>query len=276
MVIKVNSFKELVNSIEKDSDIRLVDDIVCPTAFAGLFVGQQQLFIGEFDGNGHCIKGLDVRSGKEKRVGFFSGIGEAGVVKNVEIVGARVSGSSNVGVVAGECHGELRNVSIKSSVVEGSKCVGGVVGKLCFDAEVSEVATDQVTVDGDSIVGGLVGKASSGGCIEKATIDHGTVIGGCTKESNRTGGLIGVNLGTIQECEISARLISKGGYMGGVVALNKGTVYAVEFTGGFVGGTDNVGAICGENQTVVYGCEYECEFEERDIIRHDLEENALF
>lgn len=94
-------------------------------------------FTGNYDGNGYTISNLFIDREETNSVGLFGVIGLEGVVQNVRIVGANVTGQRGVGTVAGRIRGESDDTK-----VEGSSAVNG-------------------TVTGHAVVGGLVGGNNS-------------------------------------------------------------------------------------------------------------------
>lgn len=86
-------------------------------------------FGGVFDGGGHAISGIFVKS-ESDNVGFFSVILSTGTVKNLEITASCIySSSKSVGTVAGKNIGAISSVSVSNSVISScSDFAGGIVG----------------------------------------------------------------------------------------------------------------------------------------------------
>jgi|GEM_PF-2295097 len=101
-------------------------------------------FKGEFDGNGHTIKGLNfyrqysgsiggVPAGvelwwKNISVGLFKHIGGAGRVHDLTLQDVNVTGAVKVGGIAGVNEGSIERVKVNGTV-KGSKQIGGIVGE---------------------------------------------------------------------------------------------------------------------------------------------------
>jgi hypothetical protein len=85
-------------------------------------------FTGSFDGQGHTITGLTINRSSTDDVGLFGIVGTGGVVQNVRLVNAIVSGQNNVGGLAGFNKGTVSN-SYATGSVSGVSNVGGLVGK---------------------------------------------------------------------------------------------------------------------------------------------------
>jgi hypothetical protein len=111
-------------------------------------------FTGIFDGQGHEIRDLFINCPGENGVGLFGYVDVGGVIQNVGVVNASVTGGDYVGGLAGEnLIGSLSNC-YSSGNVTGEKSVGGLVGtnqgsvRDCYSSG---------NVTGEEHVGGLAG-----------------------------------------------------------------------------------------------------------------------
>jgi hypothetical protein len=84
-------------------------------------------FTGSFDGQGYQISDLFINRPDEDEVGLFGCVGEAGVINDVEVVNAAVTGKQYVGGLVGNNSGTVSN-SYFSGSVNGDQCLGGLVG----------------------------------------------------------------------------------------------------------------------------------------------------
>lgn len=84
-------------------------------------------FTGSFDGQGYQISDLFVNRPDEDEVGLFGCVDEAGVINNVEVVNAVVTGKHYVAGVVGNNSGTLGS-SYFSGSVTGERGIGGLVG----------------------------------------------------------------------------------------------------------------------------------------------------
>jgi len=142
-------------------------------------------FIGSLNGAGRIISSLNIAKSGVTNVGLFGVIGATGTVANVGLSGGAVTGSVNVGALAGTNQG----------TVSGSFATSAVVG--------------------DSSGGGLVGNNS--GAI-KDSYASGSVGG-----NNTMGGLAGTNTGSIATSYANGA-VSTGSAGGGLVATGNGSV----------------------------------------------------
>lgn len=99
----------------------------------------------------------------------------------------------------------------------------------------------------------LPGSSFSAGAVagwNEGTIENCHVVGGSVKGDACSGGIVGINKGTIRACSSSAT-VTTGGYNesrgGGIVGLNSGTILACYTTGSVNAGDGMEGAIAGEN-----------------------------
>jgi len=142
-------------------------------------------FTGTFDGNGHTISGPTIDRPEEDHVGLFRLVADRpqqGIIKNVGLEDADVTGNSTVGALAGSNRGLIRG-SYVTGKANGNEEIGGIVG-LNFGGIVRGSYV-RGNVSGNSVVGGLAG--TNVGSVEESYSTSG-VIG-----NEFTGGLVGKN-----------------------------------------------------------------------------------
>lgn len=189
-------------------------------------------FNGSFDGQGHEIRDLFVNRPDQDYVGLFAhiswvrSIDNVGVLENVGMVEADVTGSSQVGTLAGHNGGIVSN-SYCSGSVNGYERVGGLVG---WNQATLSNSYSGCSVNGSTRVGGLTGdnwyyRGIVGNCYST-----GRVTG-----SGKVGGLVGVNYyGNVTRCYSTGR-VAGSTQTGGLVGYNTATVsnsfWSVETSG---------------------------------------------
>ena len=124
----------------------------------GAFVHQQADhgilgFEGTFDGQGYEIRDLFINRPDEVAVGLFLGVGQKGVIKDIGVVNAIVSGNWCAGTLVGWNRGAVHD-SHSTGSVTGDNTVGGLVG-LNEGPVSNSYFTGSVT--GNYSVGGLMG-----------------------------------------------------------------------------------------------------------------------
>ncbi|ALG74230.1 hypothetical protein AL072_24980 [Azospirillum thiophilum] len=212
------------------------------TTYTNALVSQS--FSGTFAGLGNTISNLTVRAPETDNVGLFATIGSGGIVRDLTLTGATLSGKGSVGVLAGSNAGTVTRThvtgSVTGSVTGAAGKVGGLVGHNTGTIGQS-YATVAVTGSGSNI-GGLVGHNTG-------TISQSYVTGSVTGGSGSTGGFVGVNnvYGSITDSYTTAS-VTQGSSVGGFAGSNGGAAtiersYATGsilgqgryYTGGFVG-----------------------------------------
>lgn len=154
-----------------------------------------QGFTGVFNGQGYAIRYLFINRPDQDFVGLFADISwiryidNVGVVENVGVVDARVTGFSLVGALAGYNEGIVNN-SHSTGTVTGDSFVGGLVG--WNQATLSNSYSD-CSVTGDSRIGGLTGDNWYHRGIVSNCYSTGSVAG-----STQVGGLVGYNTATVR------------------------------------------------------------------------------
>ena len=237
-------------------------------------------YSGTFDGNGHTISGLYIKSTADDQ-GLFGRV-NGGTVKDLTVSG-NVSADWYVGGVVGRNNGGTVTGCIfsGSGSVSGSYYVGGVVGQN-FGGNVENCYNTGTVTGTDDYVGGVVGYNDVGGSVTNS-YNIGAVSGLDIGTGNRVGGVVGYNDGgTVKNCynigEVSGKIsvggvvgynissgnvencyntdsiTGSGGRVGGVVGDNRGTVTNCYNTGTVTGTDDYVGGVVGYNSGSVTNC----------------------
>jgi len=144
-------------------------------------------FIGSLDGGGYEIRDLFISRPDEDYVGLFAAVGEVGVVQNIGVVNADVTGRSSIGGLVGYGGGTVSN-SYSAGDLTGEEGVGGLVGLNAEGTVNNSYSTGRVTCE-QLGVGGLVG-ANNG------TVSNSYYSGNVTGKASG-GGLVGANSGTV-------------------------------------------------------------------------------
>lgn len=143
-------------------------------------------FTGEFDGNGFIIKNLTISRPNELYQGLFGYISSTGVITNLTLENAVVTGLSYVGSLAGTNLGTITKVystcSVKVTRTSSVSPAGGLVGLnkgTIIDGHTSG------SVTGYDNTGGLAGRQeygtiadSSSSCDVTGTYSTGGLVGG--------------------------------------------------------------------------------------------------
>jgi hypothetical protein len=178
-------------------------------------------FTGSFNGQGYEIRDLFINRPDENYVGIFTHISwiryidNVGVVENVGVVNADVTGSAQVGSLVGHNEGLVNN-SYSSGRVTGDSRVGGLVG---WNQATLSNSYSSCSVTGDSAVGGLVGDNWYYRGILSNSYSTGSVTG-----STQVGGLVGVNFYGNVTNSYSTSSVTGSTQVGGLVGHNKATV----------------------------------------------------
>ncbi|WP_395665341.1 beta strand repeat-containing protein [Methylocella sp.] len=207
-------------------------------------------FTGTFDGGGHKISNLGIYRPFTSNVGLFGYVGVGGVVKNIELAVASVTGYDRVGALVGTNAGLVENASASASVM-GQFHTGALVGwnsgsivnAASLSGAVSSPSASSTPV-GEVDLGGLVGR--NDGAIRQshaaATVSYGRDLNGAVGPW-RFGGLAGTNTGLIEGSDASGAVDVTPeaiGYdagatpfmAGGLVGRNDGVVRDSSATGG--------------------------------------------
>jgi len=165
-------------------------------------------FVGTFDGQGYEIRDLFINRPDEDAVGLFGPVGQGGVIKDIGVVNAAVTGERYVGIfgIVGS-GGRIEDIGVVNATVTGDYHVGGLAGWNLHGTVSNSYSSGSVT--GNYSVGGLVGAN------ERGTVSDSYSRGNVTGHED-VGGLVGVDYdGTVSDSfwdtETSGRATSVGG-----------------------------------------------------------------
>ena len=187
-------------------------------------------FKGTFDGNGRTISHLFMDRPDEDEVGLFGRVQE-GVVENVGLLSVNVTGKKYVGALVGyswkgTIDSDIRPPNSKTysrGIVTGEENVGGLVGNN-YDGTVNQCESSAEVFPASSAP---------------------------DEDRWRTGGLVGLNSGTVLHCDYNG-VVNGDRQVGGLVGMNERLVTIVghvEDCGGqySVNGNLEVGGVAGRN-----------------------------
>ncbi|MBQ7859247.1 MAG: hypothetical protein IJ347_03815, partial [Faecalibacterium sp.] len=252
----------------KGKTVKLAADITLTGGSESNPNWQVNNFSGTFDGQGHTISGVYVKSDNEY-AGLFGTVNSGAVVKNLRLENSRIEGTyageksrAGVGSIAGRNHGTIENVYSNATVINSKQMTGGIAGMATLAGE------NKITncwFDGTIQVAGSTGGILGGSYIAPALVEHCLFTGTIKVEAGTAiGGLVGFaqasnNSSTVETMIIrdslnagtftpgSGTIKQLGAVIGAVhakAALTVGNVYGVgEFADaryGWVGSTPTV------------------------------------
>ena len=153
-------------------------------------------FQGTFDGNNYTISGIRIYKDTYSH-GLFGWVASYGTVKHINLSNARITGSDNVGGIAGRLND---NASIEDCTVAANVCIHTMVTSTYHH-------------------GGVIGYITSGvvlRCISSAAL---TVADGVTN-CKKFGGIAGLNYGTITDCIADGAVVPDVKGRGAIVGYN--------------------------------------------------------
>lgn len=234
-------------------------------------------FTGTYDaGKGNIVDTNTKRSSEQYKImnwtlsksantncGLFAFVGAEGIVRNICIENAVITGKARVGAIAGNCLGQIISCHTTGSTANLSTAtttdtevhLGGVVGYLTEKGEVSYCSNAAAVVGSAGCIGGVVGMVM-------CDANNSPIISYCTNNGNVVsnsrspiGGVIGSMAGTAGTTPMKVTgCINTGGIsgtqannqIGGIVgrstmdtqitqSYNTGTITAAGSAGGIIG-----------------------------------------
>ncbi|MEQ1876019.1 MAG: choice-of-anchor D domain-containing protein, partial [Bdellovibrionia bacterium] len=193
---------------------------------------------GSYDGKNFDISNVLYNNNTVDYVGLFGG--SSGVLKNIKMLNANITGRDYVGGIVGRMNGgSLSYSSVSGTGITGQDFVGGVVGQASSGSITKSWSNLNVTgIAGSDGVGGFVG--SSAIAITESYTKTATVSG-----VNKIGGFAGeVTANTISD-SYAAETVSGTTKVGGFTGESSGGSFARVHSVGSVSGTTNVGGLMG-------------------------------
>jgi len=159
-------------------------------------------FNGVYDGNGHWITGMNVKSADRDYCGLFGRINANAYIHDLGVTGTVNAVNKCAGGIVGECvMGRIENCSF-TGMVDGHSHVGGIVGKIlhggtvkgCYaNAEIGSTNAEGIDYGG---IAGLV-KTADASNAANAVVENCYFTGNVNSSISTTGGISGeVILGT--------------------------------------------------------------------------------
>jgi len=230
---ELDNYYFLMNDL--DSTNAGYEELASPTANGGN--GWQPIgnftdsFTWTFDGQGYEIRDLFINRPDENEVGLFSYVGY-GVIKDIGVVNAIVTGSENVGGLIGDNFGTVSDSYFTGSVT------GSMTGSMALNESCRQLMG----------VGGVVG-INSGNVSYCYSTGSVTDTGTCTGSANEwwgVGGVVGLNLGNVSD-SYSTSSVTGNSYVGGLVGWNHYANVSNSHSTGTVTGESGVGGLVGFN-----------------------------
>lgn len=172
-------------------------------------------------------------------MGLFGFIDNA-TIDNVILTNVFVNGSSDSGGLIGQSeNGKVYNVHVSGIVKSNGVNVGGLMGRKRNGEILFSSANCDVSTSGFFRVGGLVG-------FNLGTIENSFSNGKVSSDSPAVGGLVGLNWSLIKNSYSIAEVHGEEN-VGGLVAINSGGTIENSYSLGTVHGISEVGGLVGLN-----------------------------
>jgi filamentous hemagglutinin family protein len=255
LVTQVTGYK-LVNSLTDLQNVSLdlagiyalgkdIDATATRTSVAFTSIGDAtRPFAGQFDGMNHVIDQFAQREQNpfSPAVGLFGVIGPTGVVRNVGVTNANVTGNTNLlyGILAEQNQGLITH-AYTSGIREGGSFEGATLGGLVGRNDgLIERSSSSASISSGGVLGGLVG-------VNYGTINQSFATGAVSPNIHGVGGgLVGNNYGTVSQAYATGVTFGFTS-AGGLIYANAGVVEQ-SFASGEV-----QGYCCGPPNSGVFG-----------------------
>ena len=216
-------------------------------------------YTGTFDGRApdgqvHTIIGLSTPANNSSSyVGLFGYVGSGGVVQNVKLEDANITGNSHVGGIVGRNCGVTENSVVSNSSITGQAYVGSIVGYNDGTIQNCAFIGTSIVRGSSNYTGGIVGYNNHIVKNSYVAISGSGSISSSISGWYYVGGIVGyLSGGKVENCHYSGSgKISANNYIGGIVGYShNGIVLCCYYAGkGAISSNSQsyVGAIIGYN-----------------------------
>jgi hypothetical protein len=184
-------------------------------------------FTGSFDGQRFTIRNVTMNFPEKNYVGLFGRVSAGGVISDLGIEDINIAGKKLVGGLAGYNSGGIFSNCYVTGLLKpnSSACVGGLVG-YSTRGTISRCNSDVNISGACAAIGGLAGCNGKKNVIINCYAAGSICDVNFSKFNSSAGGLVGSNMGTIQDsytdCNIAATFNSSSAYfhLGDIVGDN--------------------------------------------------------
>ncbi len=142
-----------------DYYFRMENDIVFSGKNNFKPIGGAAHFMGNFDGNGKTICGIDVDAPDSYYCGLFGKIGEYATVKNVTLSNCKFNALFYCGGIVGYCdNGKVENCVVKDVQVTANSCNCGGIAGCSKDGSVTNNIVKNVSISSANYAGAICGE----------------------------------------------------------------------------------------------------------------------
>jgi len=205
-------------------------------------------FTGSFEGLGHTISKLRIRTRSFTNMGLFAEVGTGGAIKNLGLHGELISApGGDVGGLAGQNSGTLYGVDVEAKITivgeQGGVVIGGIAGYNYGTIEQSSAEGAIKAPESSDTAGGAAG-------YNYGTLETVRAGGAVTGDYGVGAGLVGDNEATIAESFATGSI--NANTAGGLVGrANQGSISNSYATGGVFGATNQTaGFAASSNGTI--------------------------
>lgn len=213
-------------------------------------------FNGVFDGHNFKIIGMKINRPTVNNQALFDYV-STGQILNLGMENCEVIGFNNSAIIVGRNDNLISNCFVIDSTVYSPTGNLARLGGLCSrnhgSISKSYVEGGSITTDIGGVSGGLVGNnlGSINECYANTAVNASTT---------KNGGLVGENEGNIDDCYATGD-VTGSGTIGGFVGSNTGTPVVIisnSYSTGNVPSVANSGGFCGDNTTTtITNCFYD-------------------
>lgn len=213
--------------------------------FKPIALGYFDKFTGTFDGNGFAISNLYIHSDDQGSYAALFCKTEDANIMNLSIENCDIfSTNYSAAALVGRCKNSSVDQCYSSGTVDGSETNGGLIART-DNANITNSNSSVNLPSTHNTIGGLIGH------LDDSTLDN-CFATGKVEGNNNTGGLVGSSSdnSTISNSYSTGEVKSVNSETGGFIGINFGTInncYSVSSVSAIGQASENIGGFVGEN-----------------------------
>ncbi len=205
-------------------------------------------FTGVLDGQDYIISNPTIIADAQDKVGLFGFIGPNGIITNLGIEDANISGQLDVGGLVGSNWNSTITNCYVTGTVNGNVFVGGLAGGNNTGSIITNCYTTGIVTGNQQGIGGLTGSNNR----SIITDSYSTSITGINDSGSQIGGLVGFSYeGAIINCYATGAVAGRYS-VGGLAGNNSTGSNMIDcYATGVVTGRTSIGGLVGENHHTI-------------------------
>ncbi len=226
MVNGGETFSGAVVKLAGDISLKNPDDDGSVRTWTSIGVSSGKCFSGTFDGQGHMIRGMTVKS--TGSVGGLFGYCKKAKIKDLTVTGSVESAGNAGGIASSLIGGNISGCVNRAQITARADRAGGIAAQLSEEGKITS-CSNRGSVTGTSKVGGIVGESlHTAGSILKCRNTAEITATASGSGASCAGGIAGYLGSRVQQCANRGNVTSANACTGGIAGFTYANTKATE------------------------------------------------